>query len=219
MALVAFDDVKPLLVCPRCRCPLAEERGSFRCTAAACDLSARGAFLELGGTPVLIDFDRSIVQPDDLRPQGARRDGRWPLDALPRRLRAWWKPANRVAAANTETLLSLLPGASPLVLVVGGRTIGNGVEQLYADRRARVVAFDIGSSAVTQFVADAHQIPLADGAVDAVVVQAVLEHVLDPSAVVSEIHRVLRPDGLVYAETPFLQAVHAGPVRLRALHE
>jgi SAM-dependent methyltransferase len=64
---------------------------------------------------------------------------------------------------------------------------------------------------VTQFVADAHQIPLADGSVDAVVVQAVLEHVLDPVAVVREIHRVLRPDGLVYAETPFLQQVHAGP--------
>src|SRR4029079_11363432 len=45
----------------------------------------------------------------------------------------------------------------------------------------------------------------------AVLVQAVLEHVLDPARVVGEIHRVLRPDGLVYAETPFLQQVHAGP--------
>ena len=61
-----------------------------------------------------------------------------------------------------------------------------------------------------QFVADAHRIPFADGSVDAVVVQAVLEHVLDPARVVAEIHRVLRPDGLVYAETPFLQQVHEG---------
>jgi hypothetical protein len=29
--------------------------------------------------------------------------------------------------------------------------------------------------------------------------------------VVAEIHRVLRPGGLVYAETPFMQQVHAGP--------
>jgi hypothetical protein len=35
-----------------------------------------------------------------------------------------------------------------------------------------------------------------------------LEHVLDPSAVVAEIHRVLKPDGYVYAETPFMQQVH-----------
>jgi SAM-dependent methyltransferase len=43
-----------------------------------------------------------------------------------------------------------------------------------------------------------------------VLVQAVLEHVLDPAGVVAEIHRVLRSNGLVYAETPFLQQVHAG---------
>jgi SAM-dependent methyltransferase len=34
--------------------------------------------------------------------------------------------------------------------------------------------------------------------------------VLYPDQVVSEIRRVLRPGGLVYAETPFLQQVHAG---------
>jgi hypothetical protein len=34
--------------------------------------------------------------------------------------------------------------------------------------------------------------------------------VLEPERAVAEIHRVLRPDGLVYAETPFLQPVHAG---------
>jgi SAM-dependent methyltransferase len=38
----------------------------------------------------------------------------------------------------------------------------------------------------------------------------VLEHVVDPQTCVAEIHRVLRPDGLVYAETPFMQQVHGG---------
>jgi ubiquinone/menaquinone biosynthesis C-methylase UbiE len=42
------------------------------------------------------------------------------------------------------------------------------------------------------------------------VIQAVLEHVLEPQQVVDEIWRVLKPDGLVYAETPFLQHVHEG---------
>jgi ubiquinone/menaquinone biosynthesis C-methylase UbiE len=51
---------------------------------------------------------------------------------------------------------------------------------------------------------------MADQSVDAVVVQAVLEHVLDPNTVVDEIHRVLKNQGLVYAETPFMQQVHAG---------
>jgi SAM-dependent methyltransferase len=33
---------------------------------------------------------------------------------------------------------------------------------------------------------------------------------MDPSRVVAEIHRVLKPNGLVYAETPFMQQVHEG---------
>jgi ubiquinone/menaquinone biosynthesis C-methylase UbiE len=115
-----------------------------------------------------------------------------------------------VAAKNVELLRKLLREPSPLVLVVGGATVGNGVEALYTDGRLRVVGFDIHGSPLIQFIADAHQIPLAAESVDAVIVQAVLEHVLDPNQVVGEIHRVLRPGGLVYAETPFLQQVHAG---------
>ena len=44
-----------------------------------------------------------------------------------------------------------------------------------------------------------------------VIVQAVLEHVLDPKTVAAEIFRVLKKDGLVYAETPFLQESHEEP--------
>jgi hypothetical protein len=46
--------------------------------------------------------------------------------------------------------------------------------------------------------------------VDAVLVQALPEHFLHPGQVVKKIERVLRYGGLVCAETPFLQQVHAG---------
>jgi SAM-dependent methyltransferase len=211
MVLAQLDDFKSLLACPRCRCRLGEEQGSFQCTSLSCELSVLGAFPVLEGLPALIDFDRSIVRPEDLRAREVGREPRWSIDSIPPRLRSWWKPVNRVALSNIERLISLLPGASPRVLVVGGGTIGNGVEALYSERNVSVVAFDIRGSSITQFIADAHQIPLIDESVDAVVVQAVLEHVLDPSGVVGEIHRVLRAGAVVYAETPFLQQVHAGP--------
>jgi hypothetical protein len=38
----------------------------------------------------------------------------------------------------------------------------------------------------------------------------VLEHVADPCRCVAEIWRVLGEEGLVYAETPFMQQVHLG---------
>jgi SAM-dependent methyltransferase len=171
----------------------------------------------VGRWPVLIDFERSILEEGEVR--SAQSSGsvpnpgthRWSIDRLPVWLRSLWNPPNRAAARNVELLLSLLPGPSPLVLVIGGGTMGNGVDAIYADRRTRVVGFDTYSSPLTQFIADAHRIPVASESVDAVLIQAVLEHVLDPGQVVGEIQRVLRNGGLVYAETPFLQQVHAGP--------
>ena len=73
------------------------------------------------------------------------------------------------------------------------------------------VETDVSLGPRTQLVLDAHQIPYAAGSFDAVVVQAVLEHVLNPQQCVAEIHRVLRTGGLVYADTPFMQQVHGGP--------
>lgn len=46
--------------------------------------------------------------------------------------------------------------------------------------------------------ADGEQLPWPDGCVDAVVFNHIYEHVLDPDAVLAEIRRVLRPDGVVY---------------------
>ena len=43
---------------------------------------------------------------------------------------------------------------------------------------------------------------------DCVIVQAVLEHVLEPHQCIAEIYRVLKPAGIVYGETPFMQQVH-----------
>jgi len=97
-----------------------------------------------------------------------------------------------------------------VLLVVGGGSIGSGAAPLYEAPEIGVVGFDIYASPSAQLVADAHSIPLADGSVAAVWVQAVLEHVLDPWKVVAEIERVLEAGGLVYSETPFLQQVHEG---------
>ena len=60
------------------------------------------------------------------------------------------------------------------------------------------------------FIGDAHHIAPSDSSFDVVVIQAVLEHVIEPQRVVDEIWRVLRPRGIVYSETPFMQQVHEG---------
>ena len=214
MPLADPADVLPMLVCPRCGSALEQLGDGRRCASADCPCHDARPFSTVGSWPVIVDFERSILEPAAVRsaPAAALAPGalrRRVTRRLPGRLRALWKPANTVAARNVEALLSSLDPSS-LILVVGGAEMGNGVEALYRGEPA-VIGFDIYGSALTHFIADAHQIPLRTGSVDAVLIQAVLEHVLDPPAVVREIHRVLRPEGLVYAETPFLQQVHAGP--------
>ena len=67
---------------------------------------------------------------------------------------------------------------------------------------------DVSFAPKTKLIADGHDIPFEDNTFDCVIIQAVLEHVLDPVRCVDEIHRVLKMTGIVYSETPFIQQVH-----------
>jgi SAM-dependent methyltransferase len=165
----------------------------------------------IGAQPVLIDFaesifERTMYDAEDgsaLRRDVSRR-------SIGSRLHRLTFGGNPVATSNCTTFIDLVKRQSqrPVVLVVGGGTIGSGAEELYRDDSIELVGTDVYASPHTVLVADGHKLPFEDGVFDGVWVQAVLEHVLEPASVVAELHRVLRPDGLVYAETPFMQQVH-----------
>lgn len=97
------------------------------------------------------------------------------------------------------------------VLVIGGGVLGRGTDQLLSETALEFTETDVWIGPRTEIVCDAHDLPFADGSFDAVVAQAVLEHVADPDRCATEIRRVLVPRGYVYAETPFMQQVHLGP--------
>jgi SAM-dependent methyltransferase len=120
--------------------------------------------------------------------------------------------SNPVAEHNARELVDRAREANPqpTVLIIGGGTPGPGETYLHAHPDLRLVACDVYGSPNVQFIADGHGLPLEDSSIDAVWIQAVLEHVLEPGVVVAEIRRVLKPSGLVYADTPFLQHVHEG---------
>lgn len=213
MPLIALEQLAPLLACPRCRSPIRRTSGGYTCSSPDCELSRDSSFPRAGEQPVLVDFADSILSRDEVLQRAGRsvieRDRSSPSTrALVKAL----LPSNKIAAANAERLRSLARSRSeqPILLVVGGGSRGAGTDALYDDPSLQLIGFDIYGSPLTQFIGDAHRIPLADESVDAVWIQAVLEHVLDPWAVVSEIHRVLKRSGLVYAETPFMQQVHEG---------
>ncbi|WP_225865693.1 methyltransferase domain-containing protein [Dyadobacter aurulentus] len=115
--------------------------------------------------------------------------------------------------SNTRLFLQSLKESNqpnPTILIIGGGAKGNGTSLLYESADNNFLTFDIYASSNTDFVADGHNLPISNSSIDAVWIQAVLEHVLYPQQVVSEIYRVLKDGGIVYAETPFLQHVHEG---------
>jgi SAM-dependent methyltransferase len=56
-----------------------------------------------------------------------------------------------------------------------------------------------------------HEIPKPDGFFDAIICNAVLEHVANPDEIMDEFARVCRPGGALYLGVPFLQPEHKDP--------
>ena len=200
------EDLVPILRCPACRGTLTREGEAFRCGSCA------GRYpLTRGGIPVLIDPARSVFSVDAfLREEPTFFPPQGRLTRLLKRFVPTIANEGRTRGNYEELQRRLLAHAPRArVLVIGGSILGWGMSALQSPQ-IELVETDIALGPRTQFVCDAHSLPFADGSFDGVVAQAVLEHVLDPFQCVDEIHRVLRPSGLVYAETPFMQQVHGG---------
>lgn len=202
---------KRRLRCPRCGSSLRNPGLHPSCSDTACAYSETG-FPLFDAQPVLIDFEASIFDREMYCSgdgSALRRDvtGR----SLGSRFHQLVLGTNAVAASNCAKFIELLKegsGRRPVVLVIGGGTVGLGADELYRNHSIELVGTDVYASPYTALVTDAHKLPFEDGVFDGVWVQAVLEHVLEPATIVDEIHRVLRRGGLVYAETPFMQQVH-----------
>lgn len=162
------------------------------------------------GLPILIAEPDSLVDLATLT-QGNANSFNPTIERLRLQISEACSQSYDISRRNAERILSELATDRPLVgLVVGGGTLGPGVQQLIDNPSVRLIAFDVYDADHLTFIADGHWIPFLDGSIDFIWIQAVLEHVADPYRVASECQRVLRPGGLMYAETPFMQQVHAG---------
>lgn len=96
------------------------------------------------------------------------------------------------------------------MLVIGLGEKGSETDELWNNGSLEIHGVDIYSSDTVDVVCDAHYLSLGSNYYDGVIIQAVLEHVVEPTVVVQEIYQVLKVGGVVYAETSFLQQVHEG---------
>ena len=199
------------LRCAVCGASLSESADSLSCSDTACGAT----FPIIDGVPLLIDERESVFRIQEIvsayrdhgstRAQHSRGIERF-LGVLPR---ATSDAVSRQEFARfAEQLLATC--RAPRVLVVGGGKLGEGMAEIRRSESIRFVDTDVYIGPTVLLVCDGHRLPFRDGLFDGVIIQAVLEHVADPVRVVQEIHRVLEPEGLVYAESPFLYPVHEG---------
>jgi glycosyltransferase involved in cell wall biosynthesis/SAM-dependent methyltransferase len=201
-----------LLRCPRTGLPL-RQVDAQTLVAAAGDPARQHRYAMVDDLPVLVDFENSVLDERQmLTSAGASPIWRSSYRGLARLAKRLVSPPNPRTTHNLQRFVALLKQATkrPLVVVVGGGTISRDARPLYDDPAIRLISFDIYGSSNVQFLADAHRIPLPAASCDGLVIQAVLEHVLQPDQVVAEIFRVLKLQGLIYAETAFMQHVHEG---------
>jgi SAM-dependent methyltransferase len=196
------------LRCPKCASPLTRREEQVVCQNAACG----AAFPVVDGVPIVIDEGHSVFAIDEIIRE--HRRPRSPSMAAARAL-AGFVPAlgrNAVSHTNYPAFARLLAakGRATRVLVLGGRILGDGLSTIIGTPGIQFLETDVGFGPRTRLVCDAHEIPFPDETFDGVIIQAVLEHVVDPYRCVEEVHRVLRDGGIVYAETPFMQQVHSG---------
>lgn len=196
----------PLLECPQCHgCKLHFDNESRELICNTC----AAHFPVTHGRPVLLRPDNAVFCLDDYR-RAALPSPKVSTGGIARFIpAASVNLASDRVLARMRQLLAELPSARVLV-VGGGRQRQWLDEQVGASDAVRVVYSDIDVGADVDLFCDGHDLPFVDGAFDAVVTTAVLEHVLYPERAAQEIRRVLKVGGLLYSELPFMQQVHEG---------
>lgn len=77
--------------------------------------------------------------------------------------------------------------------------------------RPNVVYLDAVQYQWTDVVCTRPRLPFRDHTFDAVVSQAVFEHLSDPHHMAKELYRILRPGGVIHLDTAFMQPLHGDP--------
>lgn len=196
-------------ICPLCKTELKIQKKEIFCSNGLCNHSKKEhSFKILDDTPVLIssDFTDTLFDSNSIKSYIPRKS---PLENL---IYSTFTPKSGITIENCELFIKeiIKNSANPKVLIIGSGEKGSGTEKLWENEQISIDGTDVYKTPSVDFICDSHYIPVSNDFYDGVWIQAVLEHVADPVKVVSEIHRVLKSNGIVYAETPFMQQVHEG---------
>ncbi|NQU86612.1 MAG: methyltransferase domain-containing protein [Mariniphaga sp.] len=186
---------KGFLVCPRSKNPLfLSEDGKYLHTA---DQSSQ--YTRINGCPIILPGNSQIEEIVD------RKD----MPENPNNIKRTLKVFKKYLFTNFQTRTSKQAFArfddysdDALLLVIGGGPIRH---------HKNMINLNIQLIKNVDIVADAYNLPYNDNCVDAIFIDAVLEHLHNPMVAIMEMRRVLKKGGRILSMTPFLQFYHADP--------
>lgn len=205
----SIDEIFSETICPICLTALYKIENKLVCQNLKCSKT----FPIVNGIPILINEEKSVFNLKDFT-----EFKKTTFNLKESKIKTIIKKIipsislNVGAKKNYRKLTSILTkkNPNPVVLVIGGSILGEGMESIVNEAKIQLIESDVTFGPRTKIIFDAHTIPFPDQYFDCVIIQAVLEHVVDPFTCVNEVYRVLKSDGLVYSETPFIAQVHMG---------
>ena len=191
------------VVCPICKSDLVQSAETVACQNTSCGAT----FRFVGQSIVLADETTAPVSFDakwnDLNKSKAKSYANRYLPTL---------DFNVVPDSTKEFLTQeiLKLAKRPVVVNIGGKHPTSITGDICARDDIDDIECDLAYRPRTRLLANPEQLPFADNSADAVLMDAILEHVANPQDVVAEAWRVLKPNGIVYSDTPFMVQVHGG---------
>ena len=208
-----------MFACPNCKEKLKLVKSShLQCINKSCHLPKK-IFPIINKIPILIPFNLEDCILEDSYSENFINFGSRKRDSSNIKMKIKKTVKDLIYGKNIKTIKNYKYLADHLkkdskILIIGGGTIGSGADYFFSMLKKKVIkinSIDVYFSQNITAIADAHYLPFENESYELVIIQAVLEHVINPNRVVEEIYRILKNNAIVYAETPFMQCVHEGP--------
>ena len=190
MKVEKLERLASILCCPDCKSLLKKSSTTeYSCSACSKSFQVRGGVLDFISASNSEISQTSVNRIDNL------------LKKLYKLLKTSSTYKTKKSRERIPSLVSKISKDEFMINVGSGNT----------NYSPRLVNIDIEKTENVDILGDGRKLPLMNSSISLIVSQAVLEHTPHTSINIQEFERVLKPNGHLYLEVPFMQTYHAHP--------
>lgn len=200
----ALNKLRDIIACPICKTRVSLDKGEIICHNCGRHYKIKE------GIPIMLDEESEKKIAKQLANRPAERLIRSGLSPKLVKKLQWLQeimnpPSPILFYKKKQRISSFIAGLGLGTKIV---EIGSGKRRL----APHIINLDIELFPNIDIIGDAHKLPFTHNSLDGVILTNVLEIVENPWVVIHEVYRVLKKGGKVYAEIPYMQPYHPGPI-------